>query len=552
MKTEIPNTSTAKTTRPKTMAGRLRAACATKLLLLLLLTLPGVAQAQVPIYYYTVINGTATILQYDGNEYEVTIPDTLGGYPVTRIGDLAFKDCAWVNSITNSPNVTSMGEEVFSGCIGLTNIVLGNNLTNIGYSAFFYCLGLTKITIPDSVTTFGAGAICSCRSLTNIVIGSGLTNIPDRCLFIGCDSLRTITVDPANPCFSSLDGVLFSDNGMTLHRCPNGRLGSYGVPGTVTSIRRSAFDNCRGLTHVTISGNVTNIAESAFYLCTGLTSVTIGGNVTDIAYSAFRYCLSLTSLTIPDSVTNIGESAFSACTNLTSVTFGNGVLSIEETAFENCFNLTSLTIPDSVTSIGEDAFDSCTSLTTVRFGNGVTNIPVRVFEGCSRLNSVTFGSNVTSIRDSAFMDCASLSSVTIPSSVTLIEDYAFVGCTNLIAAYFKGNPPICGYNAFKNDNNAIVYYLPGAKYWGKWLGMRPTALWGPKMETTGCAGVGTNQFGFNVNWSSGMVVVVEACTNVVNHAWSPVATNSLAADSFYYSDAQWRNYPGRFYRLRSP
>ena len=26
----------------------------------------------------------------------------------------------------------------------------------------------------------------------------------------------------------------------------------------------------------------------------------------------------------------------------------------------------------------------------------------------------------------------------------------------------------------------------------------------------------TNQFGFNINWASGMVVVVEACTDLTN------------------------------------
>jgi hypothetical protein len=65
-------------------------------------------------------------------------------------------------------------------------------------------------------------------------------------------------------------------------------------------------------------------------------------------------------------------------------------------------------------------------------------------------------------------------------------------------------------------------------------------------------GVQTNQFGFNVNWTSGQVVVVEACTNLFNPVWESVQTNTLTGDSFYFSDCQWTNYPGRFYRLRSP
>ena len=49
-----------------------------------------------------------------------------------------------------------------------------------------------------------------------------------------------------------------------------------------------------------------------------------------------------------------------------------------------------------------------------------------------------------------------------------------------------------------------------------------------------------------------MVVVVEASTNLANPIWSPLATNTLTSGSSYFSDPQWTNYPGRFYRLRWP
>jgi hypothetical protein len=47
-------------------------------------------------------------------------------------------------------------------------------------------------------------------------------------------------------------------------------------------------------------------------------------------------------------------------------------------------------------------------------------------------------------------------------------------------------------------------------------------------------------------------LVVEACTNLANPIWSPLATNTLSNGSSYFSDPQWTNYPTRFYRLRSP
>jgi hypothetical protein len=76
-------------------------------------------------------------------------------------------------------------------------------------------------------------------------------------------------------------------------------------------------------------------------------------------------------------------------------------------------------------------------------------------------------------------------------------------------------------------------------------------LWLPQVQTgDGNFGIQTNQFGFNINWASGHTVVVEACTDLANPVWTPVATNTGGLS--YFSDPAWTNYPGRFYRLRSP
>ncbi len=64
-------------------------------------------------------------------------------------------------------------------------------------------------------------------------------------------------------------------------------------------------------------------------------------------------------------------------------------------------------------------------------------------------------------------------------------------------------------------------------------------------------GVQTNSFGFTINGTSNLVIVVEASANLANPVWSPLATNTLTGGSSYFSDPQWTNHPGRFYRLRS-
>ena len=58
----------------------------------------------------------------------------------------------------------------------------------------------------------------------------------------------------------------------------------------VTSIRKMAFYDCRGLTSVNIGNYVTSIGDEAFWRCSGLTSVTIGNSVTSIGTDAFYAC----------------------------------------------------------------------------------------------------------------------------------------------------------------------------------------------------------------------------------------------------------------------
>jgi len=98
-----------------------------------------------------------------------------------------------------------------------------------------------------------------------------------------------------------------------------------------------------------------------------------------------------------------------------------------------------------------------------------------------------------------------------------------------------------------------VYYLPGATGWSSTFDGHPTMLWDAQVQSNDPSfGVRTNQFGFTFTGTSNLTVVVEACTNLVSPAWSPVGTNTLTDGTAYFSDPQWTNYAARLYRLRSP
>jgi hypothetical protein len=74
----------------------------------------------------------------------------------------------------------------------------------------------------------------------------------------------------------------------------------------------------------------------------------------------------------------------------------------------------------------------------------------------------------------------------------------------------------------------------------------------PPQIITGDAFFGflTNQFGFNVSAAAGIPVVVDGSTDLVN--WTPLCTNTVPLNPFYFCDPCWTNSPWRFYRARLP
>jgi len=288
---------------------------------------------------YTTNNGEVTIT--DCNEDatgELVIPDTIGGNPVTSIGEEAFFNCSVLTTINIPDSVTSIAGRAFDSCTNLTSITIPDGVTSIGSGAFWGCSSLPSITIPDSVTSIGNNAFDSCTSLTSITI-------PDSITHIGAEAFAgTPTV------FTEVENINFL----------LGREGkrAYLIDGSQAS---GAID----LPTMVGGAEVLLISDSAFFNCTVLTSITIPVGVTSIGDGVFSACTNLTSITIPDGVTSIGGGAFDGCTSLPSITIGNDVTSIGEDAFRNCSSLPSIMIPDSVTSIGDGAFRYCINLTSI-------------------------------------------------------------------------------------------------------------------------------------------------------------------------------------------
>ena len=372
---------------------------------------------------------------------------------VTSIGYYAFRGCTGLTSITIPDSVTSIGERAFGGCTGLTSVIIGNGVTSIDRYAFSGCTGLTSIVIPYNVAEMGESVFWDCR---NLQVQCEAPARPSGWISRWKETYEKYDKDTGGFYSYSDLNITWGYNNITESSytfiIKNNEAVLLKYQGTETDVViPQNFDNYI----------VTSIGVYAFEECTGLTSVTIGDSVTSIGICAFSGCKGLTSVTIGNGVTSIGNDAFNGCTKLTSVTIGNGVTSIGNYAFNGC-GLTSITIPNSVTSIGNYAFDGCTGLTSVTIPNSVTSIGYRAFNGCTKLTSVTISNSVTSIGSYTFNGCTGLTSVTIPNSVTSIGDQAFYNCSKLQDIYITDIGAWCNISGLDNlmeygSNNKNLY-----------------------------------------------------------------------------------------------
>ena len=380
---------------------------------------------------YSVTNGSALVNRASPAKGVLTIPSSLGGFPVTRIAKGAFMDCREVKRVTIPSSVTSLEERAFAYCRELMSVTMSEGLMNIGVFAFEGCSALTSLTLPSSVTSLAGDAFAACDELTNIVVKSG------------------------GAYYCSVDGILYNAVRTKLICCPKRKKGDVTIPLGVTDLEKYVFAGCRELTRVTIPSSVTSIDEDAFWNCDELMEIEVEGSnafycsvhgslynkvrtklihcpkkvkgdviiplgLTSIEKKMYTWRGGLKSLTIPSSVTNIGAYAFLGCDEITNIVVEsksmyycstNGVLynkAMTELVYCSKGKTGDFAIPSSVMRIGEGAF-----------------------EGCRGLTGVTLPSSVRSIGKGAFWCCSGLKSLTIPSSVTNIGAYAFLGCDEL-------------------------------------------------------------------------------------------------------------------------
>ncbi len=199
---------------------------------------------------YRVKNGEATLVSEKDGKYscavsptptgKISIPPTLNGVKVTRIGREAFRNCKELTSVTIPEGVTYIDGRAFDLCDGLKSVTLPSSLKVVGFAAFGKCAGLKSVAIPEGVTSIEMDAFNGCGGLESVVIPNSVTHIGER-----------------------------------------------------------AFAKCLALTSVTIPKGVKAIGPDAFKDCVELASVTMCGERPDAKSSIFRGCGKLKSIHVP-------------------------------------------------------------------------------------------------------------------------------------------------------------------------------------------------------------------------------------------------------------
>ena len=177
-------------------------------------------------YDYTINteDGTATITKFralvDGS-YDITIPTDFGRFPVTAIGDDAFRGCSALKKVTIPQSVTSIGDYAFLDCHTLDNVTIPPSVTSIGKSAFYRCYALTTLSLGENIEKIGSYAFAECGHLTNVTIPEKVKTI-EPYTFGWCTSLKYITLPAGLTSFK--DRLVSCPAGFTKQSPKNGAI----------------------------------------------------------------------------------------------------------------------------------------------------------------------------------------------------------------------------------------------------------------------------------------------------------------------------------------
>ncbi len=369
------------------------------------------------IYTYTVTNGEAKITDIAPVSADpITIPDTLGGYPVTGLtGYNYLENSAYIVEELRIPaGVTEISDHSFT-MARLARITVDENntafssyggaLLNKAQTVLIKCpiyLPEETFTVPDTVTKLGWGSFSNMKYTETVLLPEGLQTLENQA-FAFTNSVKNIK-----------------------------------LPDSLQTIEPNCFAYNQAITEIVIPEKVTVADTSIFTDCHNLETVVFLGDITTISKWAFDNNQSLKTVVLPASVTLIYTEAFVRSTGIERILFGgtpeqwanveimdnNGsfpdaevVYNFPAAAYKNITinqSATALTVGGSGDLPGTDA-------PAYRYWDGAKNTAEALYiEG-----------DIGAVGKNAFTDFPALSTVIVNAPGVNIAEGAFANCPNL-------------------------------------------------------------------------------------------------------------------------
>lgn len=354
---------------------------------------------------------------------DFTIPSSVNGYTVTKVGAYAFQGCSGITAMILPEGIKEIGDYAFAYATAMASVSLPESLEKIGTGTFKYS-GLTAVELPENSLNLGPAAFMGCSQLASVKLPSQITVLPNY-LFENCN-----------------------------------RLGFIVIPNNVNTIGSSCFSNT-ALTSVLLPESLNYIYSNAFY-CSNLKTVvsplsqlpTLSGNPfgdfssnatlyvpvgSKNLYSASIYWGQFHEIIDDDMVSMSPENivihfrVISEDDKTCEVYRGENTAAIDgyNNAHEGAV-FVQVTVPASVqgytvTRIGQHAFYGCTQVTGINLPSTIKEIGYQAFYRAGlRGGTFVLPEGLNHLDDHAF-ESSNVDNVILPSTLTAISNYAFKG-----------------------------------------------------------------------------------------------------------------------------
>ena len=259
--------------------------------------------------------------------------------------------------------------------------------------------GILTFSGPADVSSWRANGTKYQDCLTKVVYGPEVTNIQND-MFSYCYNLTAFEVDPNNPYFCSINGVVYTKDLKELIEAPTAKTGTLTIPEGVKTIRRSAFIGSY-LEEVVLPESLTTIEGQAFWnarfkrLHIPAATVAIDATALNLErIEEFTVAEGNLQYSAKDGVLfNKDQTAlihYTPGSTAEAYTIPAGVKTIGSYSFAFVSHLQNLTIPEGVTSIGTDDFMFFYSLNGISLPKSLQKIDVEAFQDMRNLQTVSY------------------------------------------------------------------------------------------------------------------------------------------------------------------